>query len=117
MFFFVSFIASALGVIVGVLTIGKFFLNMQMTYYVIPEYSVYIIPEVYILAGLTVVIITLITYLSCRKKIEKLENNYGYDTSKTYGIEFMDGDTKKANTLTINDSKDKLRYTGHEKML
>lgn len=215
--FLVSFIASTLGVIVGVLTIGNFFLNMQMTYYVIPEYSVYIIPEVYILAGLTVVIITLITYLSCRtilkekaadalrvevpkvrrskfditnkgifknaslsskwnlrdiarnkgrtlmgavgiigctmilvcafgmldtmnsyidwqfdtiynfeyklsldenlskEKIEKLENNYGYDTSKTYGIEFMDGDTKKANTLTINDSKDKLRYTGHDK--
>ncbi|MBR1803202.1 MAG: FtsX-like permease family protein [Clostridia bacterium] len=215
--FWISLIASCFGIVIGLFTIGNFFLNMEMTYFVVPEYHIYVVPDVYVLAGLTVAIITIITYLSCRTvlrekaadairveipkvkqskfdltnkgifknaslstkwnlrdiarnkgrtimgavgiigctmmlvcafgmldtmnsyidwqfdtlyhfeykldlddnlskvQLEKLEEKYGDATSKTYGIEFMDGNTKKANTLTVNDSKDKLRYTGHDK--
>lgn len=49
------------------------------------------------------------------EKLDKLEDEYGEETSKTYGIEFMDGNSKKANSLTITDSRNKLQYTDHNK--
>ena len=215
--FWVSLFASVSGVLVGAITIGNFFLNMEMSYYEVPEYSITIIPSVYILAASTVLIITFITYLSCRtilkekaadsirvevpkvknskfditklkifknsslstkwnlrdisrnksrtlmaafgvigctmilvcafgmldtmngyldwefgliynfkykldldedisdKNLQKLEDDYGTKTSKTYGIELMDGEEKKVNSITINDAEDLFRYTGHNK--
>ena len=215
--FWISLIASTLGVVIGLFTIGTAFLNMEMTYFVVPEYSIAIVPEVYILAVLTVVVITTITYFSCRKvlkekaadairveipkvktskvdittkgifknaslstkwnlrdiarnkgrtimgavgiigctmilvcafglldtinsyidwqfetlynfeykldlddniseaKLTELENKYGNDTSKTYGIEYLDGDNKKASTITVSDSTDKLQFTDHDR--
>ena len=47
------------------------------------------------------------------EQLNELIEKYGSNTSKMYGIEFKDGDTKKANTLTVNDSQDLLRYTDH----
>lgn len=47
--------------------LGGFFLKLQMTYYEIPIYSTVTIPLVYILAVSVVVLITFVTYLSCRK--------------------------------------------------
>ena len=207
--------ASVLGLLVGEFTIGRFFLSMETSYFELPTCHTVIIPDVYILAALSVVVITIITYLSCRKilrekaadairvevpkvktsrfdittkgifknssistkwnlrdiarnkgrtvmgaigvigctmiivcalgmldtmnsfidwEFEKiynfkykldLDNNYsdktldeliskyGVNTSKTYGIEFKDGENKKANTLTVNDAQDMLQYTDH----
>ena len=215
--FWVSLIASISGVIIGSITIGNFFLNMEMEYYEVPEYSISIIPAVYILAIATVAVITFITYLSCRKilkekaadalrveipkvklskfditkirifrnsslstkwnlrdiarnksrtlmaafgvigctmilvcafgmldtmngyldwefgliynfkykldleedisdkNLQKLEEKFGTKTSKTYGIELMDGENKKVNSITVNDAGDLFRYTGHNK--
>ena len=64
---FISIIASCLGVILGNLLIGKFFLEMEMVYYEIPYYNTIIIPLVYEVAIAIVVLITFVTYLSCRK--------------------------------------------------
>lgn len=69
--FYVSLLASILGVILGGLIIGNAFLNMEMSYFEVPVYHIQIIPVVYILALITVLLITFITYLSCRKILKE----------------------------------------------
>lgn len=217
--FYISAIASILGLIVGKYTLGEYFLNMEMVYYEVPTYNTVTIPVVYELAVGVVILITFVTYLTCRKILKKpasealrvempkvkkakfslstkgifkntslstrwnlrdiarnksrtitavvgimgctmltvaafgmwdtmksyldwnfgtinnfdyklslvsnytddqyesLTEKYGDCTSKTYGIEYKkkDSDEKKANTLTINDSKGKLQYTDHNR--
>ena len=65
--FFISIIASVLGVLIGNLLIGKYFLEMEMAYYEIPYYNIVTIPLVYYVAIGIIIVITSVTYLSCRK--------------------------------------------------
>ena len=65
--FFISIIASVLGVLLGNLLIGKYFLEMEMVYYEIPYYNIVTIPLVYYVAIGIIIVITSVTYLSCRK--------------------------------------------------
>ena len=69
--FFIAIIASILGILLGNITIGKFFLEMEMTYYEIPYYDIETIPLVYYVAVGIVIMITLVTYLSCRKILKE----------------------------------------------
>ena len=64
---FISIFASVLGVVLGNGLIGNYFLKMEMVYYEIPYYNIVTIPLVYEVAVGIVAIITLVTYLSCRK--------------------------------------------------
>ena len=64
--FYISLIASILGIVVGRFTLGTFFLNTEASYFEIPVYNTVIVSQVYILAIFVVFIITLVTYLSCR---------------------------------------------------
>ena len=64
--FYVSVIASISGIFAGAYSIGKFFLQREMDYYEMPEYNIIISPKTYILAVCVVILITFITYLSCR---------------------------------------------------
>ena len=64
---FISIIASILGIVLGNLLIGNYFLEMEMVYYEIPYYNIVTIPLVYEVAVGIVIVITLVTYLSCRK--------------------------------------------------
>lgn len=68
---FISIVASILGIILGNLLIGNYFLEMEMVYYEIPYYNIVTIPLVYEVAIGIVVIITLVTYLSCRKILKE----------------------------------------------
>ena len=68
---FISAIASFLGIVLGNLLIGNYFLEMEMVYYEIPYYNIVTIPLVYEVAVGIVVIITLVTYLSCRKILKE----------------------------------------------
>lgn len=68
---FISVIASFLGIVLGNLLIGKYFLEMEMVYYEIPYYNIVTIPLVYEVAVGIVVIITIVTYLSCRKILKE----------------------------------------------
>ena len=68
---FISAIASILGIILGNLVIGKFFLEMEMEYYEIPYYNIVTIPLVYGVAIAIIIVITLVTYLSCRKILKE----------------------------------------------
>ena len=69
--FFISIIASILGIVLGNLVIGNFFLDMEMEYYEIPYYSIVTIPLVYYVAVAIVIVITIVTYLSCRKILKE----------------------------------------------
>ena len=64
--FFVSLVAAISGALAGAYSIGTYFLGSEMDFYEVPEYSIIIAPKTYLLAAGVVVLITLITYLSCR---------------------------------------------------
>ena len=215
--FYISIAASILALLVGNFGLGKFFMNMEMSYFEVPVYSTILLPTVYILAVFVVIIVTIATYFSCRKilkepavealrieipkvkktnfdlttkgifkkasistrwnlrdigrnkgrsimgivgiigctmllvcafglldtmnsyldwqfdkinnfeyklglssnytdeEIEDAKNKYGNATSQTFAIEVKNGDKKETNTLTINDAKDYLKYTDHNK--
>ena len=68
---FISIIASVLGIILGNLIIGNFFLEMEMEYYELPTYEITTIPLVYYMAIGIIIVITLVTYLSCRKILKE----------------------------------------------
>lgn len=63
---FVSLVAAISGALAGAYSIGTYFLGSEMDFYEVPEYSIIIAPKTYLLAAGVVVLITLITYLSCR---------------------------------------------------
>ena len=215
--FYISLIASILGIIAGRFTIGTYFLNTEATYFEIPVYNTVIVPEVYILAIFVVAMITLVTYLSCRgilkesavdalrveipkvkntrfnfttkgifrkasistrwnlrdigrnksrslmaivgiigctmllvcafgmldtmnayldwefdiinsfeykislsnnyteEQLKNLTDKYGRATSQNLGVEIKIGDKKETNSLIVNDAKESLRYTNHNK--
>lgn len=69
--FYISLVASALGILAGNFTLGKYFLSMEMSYFEVPVYSTTLIPIVYILAIGVVILITLVTYLSCRSILKE----------------------------------------------
>ena len=69
--FYISLVASLTGILVGNFALGKFFLNMEMSYFEIPVYNTTLIPIVYILALGVVILITIVTYLSCRSILKE----------------------------------------------
>ncbi len=68
---FIAIIAGILGIILGNIVIGKVFLEMEMEYYEIPYYNITTIPLVYYVTASIIAIITLVTYLSCRKVLKE----------------------------------------------
>lgn len=68
---FISLLASVLGFIFGNLLIGNTFLEMEMSYYEMPYYQTSLLPITYYVAIGIIVIITLVTYLSCRKVLKE----------------------------------------------
>jgi len=64
---FISILACILGIILGNLIIGNFFLKTEMSYYEIPYYDIVTLPIVYEVSLAIVFVITFATYLSCRK--------------------------------------------------
>lgn len=69
--FIISLFASVLGLILGNFVLGRFFMNMEMEYFAIPDYSTILVPVVYILAIMVVLVVTLVTYLSCRSILKE----------------------------------------------
>ena len=69
--FYISIIASLLGIYAGAYSIGIFFIGEEMTYYEVPKYAISIKPDTLVLALLVVILITAITYLSCRKILKE----------------------------------------------
>ena len=69
--FIISLTASVTGLLVGKFALGGFFLNMEMSYFEVPVYNTVLIPVVYILAIAVVILITIVTYFSCRSILKE----------------------------------------------
>lgn len=69
--FIISLIASVAGLFAGKFALGGFFLNTEMSYFEVPVYNTVLIPVVYVLAIAVVILITLVTYLSCRSILKE----------------------------------------------
>ena len=69
--FVISLVASALGLILGNRIIGTFFMNMEMEYFEIPVNSTVLLPIVYELSTVVILIVTFVTYLSCRSILKE----------------------------------------------
>ncbi len=69
--FYISLMATIAGLIVGPLALGNFFLNMLKEYYEMPEVGIYITKQNFILAIVIVGLVTLITYLSCKRILKE----------------------------------------------
>lgn len=69
--FFVSLAAEIVGIILGKYFIGTFFLNMEMDYFEVPNGVPVVKPLSYLVALLVVMVVSFITYLTCRKELFK----------------------------------------------
>ncbi len=69
--FYISMVASFLGIVLGAFTLGNFFLSMQKTFFEVPHLTIVILPVVYILSIAVIILVTLITYLSCKKILKE----------------------------------------------
>ncbi len=69
--FWISLVASILGMIVGYYTIGNIFINLEMDFFEIPNGHPSIDYRSFIMAILVVIGISLITYLTCRKILKE----------------------------------------------
>ena len=49
------------------------------------------------------------------EQLKNLTDKYGKSTSQNLGIEIKTGDKKETNSLIVNDAKESLRYTNHNK--
>ena len=69
--FWVSLAAAIVGIILGKYFIGTFFLNMEMDYFEVPNGIPVVKPLSYLVAFLVVMVVSFITYLTCRKELAK----------------------------------------------
>ena len=69
--FYIALLASTLGLIFGSLVMGKMFLNLEIEYFEMPNASIYLKPIVFILATIVVLLITLVSYLSCKNILKE----------------------------------------------
>ena len=69
--FMISLVAAVLGVVIGYLTIGQFFIDMEASYFEMPNIHTVLLPAVIQTAVLVVALISLVTYLSSRKILKE----------------------------------------------
>ena len=69
--FYISLLAAIVAIISGKYTFGNFFMWIEMKYFEVPEYFTTLEPIVYILGGVVVILVTLFTYLSCKKILKE----------------------------------------------
>lgn len=69
--FFVSLIGVILGILLGKYFLGTVFLNLEMSFFEVPNGKVYINSSTYLVALLVVLAVSLITFLTCYKELQK----------------------------------------------
>ena len=69
--FWIALSASILGLIVGVNSIGKFFLNMEFSYFEVPNGKIVVSNGSFIVSGIVVAIVSFVTYLTCRGELKE----------------------------------------------
>lgn len=69
--FWVSLFGSLLGIVAGRYFIGNVFMNLEMTYFELPNNGAVVVNSSYIVAALVVIGVSFVTYLTCRKELIK----------------------------------------------
>ena len=69
--FWVSLAGAILGILLGRYFLGSVFLNLEMSFFEVPNGSVYIDKMTYVVASIVVLVISLITFLTCYKELRK----------------------------------------------
>jgi putative ABC transport system permease protein len=111
--FWVSLIGAICGIFAGKYFIGTIFLNMEMDYFELPSVGITISKSCYIMAILTVLCISLVTYLTCIKELmrspaDSLRNELPKVKKNSLNITSK-GIFKKMNFKTIWNIRDILR--------
>ena len=70
--FWVSFLAAIFGILLGKYFIGTVFMNIEMSFFEVPNGVPIIESKCYVVALLTVLLVSLITYLTCYKELRKI---------------------------------------------
>ena len=68
---YISVVSAIVGLIAGRYLIGSFFMNMQMSFFEMPDGHAVMNPKSYVVALLVVLLVSFITYLTCRKELRK----------------------------------------------
>ena len=87
---FVSILGAISGIILGRYFIGKVFISLEMSFFEIPNGTPVVEKTCYLMAFLTVILVSLITYLTCRKELKKIP------------AESLRNDPSKINNKAIN---------------
>lgn len=69
--FFISLIGAILGILLGKYFLGTVFFNLEMSFFEVPNGKVYINSSTYFVALLVVLAVSLITFLTCYKELQK----------------------------------------------
>lgn len=69
--FFVAVMGSVVGILLGRFFLGKVFLDLELSFFEVPNGRVFIKPMTYVMGVLVVVVVSLITYFTCRKELKK----------------------------------------------
>lgn len=69
--FWVSLLGSIFGILLGKYFLGSVFLNLEMAFFEVPNGKVYINPTTYLVALAVILIVSLITFLTCYKELQK----------------------------------------------
>lgn len=70
--FFVSLFASICGLLLGRFFIGSVFLNLEMSFFEVPNGVPVVNIMSHVVAMLVVIVVSFITYLTCRKELKKI---------------------------------------------
>lgn len=69
--FWVSLAGAIFGILLGKYFLGSVFLNLEMSFFEVPNGSVYIDKMTYVVTAIVVLVISLITFLTCYKELRK----------------------------------------------
>lgn len=69
--FWVALLGALLGILLGRYFLGSVFLNIEMSFFEMPEGRVFIKPLTYVASLLVVIITSIITFLTCYKELKK----------------------------------------------
>lgn len=69
--FYISLIATILGVIIGPLFIGNMFIGMEMSYFQIPNGHAVVSISSFIVGIMVILAVSIVTYLTCRKQLKE----------------------------------------------
>ena len=69
--FWVALLGALLGILLGRYFLGSVFLNIEMSFFEMPEGRVFIKPLTYVVSLLVVIVTSIITFLTCYKELRK----------------------------------------------